>query len=447
MTDKNKTGLEQRLDTYKKDFMAGAGKNNAYTDPLRKQRPNYNNARRLPYIELDTIYRDNKIIQNIVDIPAEDMVRAGITISTDNDEVRQQLEEKLNKLDWQEKFGKLLKYKRLYGDGFISIGTTERQEFELSDEINPNNIISVDYIHTFTPKKVSDIQLIDDVFSIDYGKPDYYRIRSVTTDKIIHPSRIIRAHTDIEEDEVWGRSILEPMMDTIKVFDTALWSVGQILFDYTFKVYKTKDAESMTKQELQEARMLMDYMFRTEALALIAEDEELQRHTIQTGGITELLDFVWESISGAAQMPKNVILGQQQGTITGGQYDIVNYFNRVESEQESILKPKLYKLIDLILASDEFGMPDLDYSIQFNSLWSMDDTEQIDLKKKLAEIDQIYMSWDVLSPEEVKEMRFGEYGIEGELDFGQVDHAFETELINEYRKENNNGKTEEKSSS
>lgn len=119
------------------------------------------------------------------------------------------------------------------------------------------------------------------------------------------------------------------MYDIIKVLDTSLWSVGQILYDYTFKVYKSKDIAGMRKEDKRELSMIMDFMFRTEALAVIADHEELKKESTNTGGINNLLDFVWDSLAGAARMPKTVIKGQEAGTIAGAQYDVMNYYSRI----------------------------------------------------------------------------------------------------------------------
>lgn len=55
----------------------------------------------------------------------------------------------------------------------------------------------------------------------------------------------------------------------------------------------------MKKEDKRELGMIMDFMFHTEALAVIADHEELKKESTNTGGINNLLDFVWDYLAGA----------------------------------------------------------------------------------------------------------------------------------------------------
>ena len=73
-------------------------------------------------------------------------------------------------------------------------------------------------------------------------------------------------------------------------------------------------------------------------------------------GIGELLDFVWDYLAGAARMPKTVLKGQEGGTVTGAQYDVMNYYSRITAIQENQLRPHLeYLMRCLMWAEDECG--------------------------------------------------------------------------------------------
>ena len=419
-TINNKNKIKQK----RADFWEGGGKGGV-TDPLERQRPS-RYTRRLSQEHITKIYKGNRIFQNIVDIPAEDMTREWIDIETENDELRQFILGKLKQLNAQEAFEKMCSYERLRGDGFISIGVTERGAPDIREPIEPNSLISVDYLHPFSSNKMSNIILDYDVFSYKYGDIESYSLLGVKgsqDQRIVDPSRIMHLSTIRMEDEKWGFSIYEPLYDILNVFDTALWSVGQVLFDLTFKVMKSKDASHMTKSEIQEARMLMDYMFRTEALALIEPDEELSRDSVNIGGLDSMLDFVWEVLSGASRMPKSHILGQQAGTITGAQYDSLNYYARIAGQQENFLRGKLEYLIKLILASEqareELGEGEQEWELKFRPLWRLDEKTDAEIRQLNAEIDEKYMQNGVISPDEVREKRFELQGFIQELDIDE----------------------------
>lgn len=233
---------------------------------------------------------------------------------------------------------------------------------------------------------------------------------------------MLHSQTRRFEGEAQGRSLLEPLYDILTVFDTSVWSVGQILHDFTFKVYKSKDIDNLTSQDKQQLSMIMDYMFRTEALAMIANDEELKKEVTSVGGINYLLDFVWDLLAGAARMPKTVIKGQESGTITGAQYDVMNYYSRIVADQENDMKPHLEKLIRMLLmAEKELGgrinPESLEWEIQFNPLWNVDAKTDAEIRKLVAETDQIYLLNNIITADEIREARFGQFGLSDTLKF------------------------------
>lgn len=113
------------------------------------------------------------------------------------------------------------------------------------------------------------------------------------------------------EDELEGSSLLENLYDILTVADTSVWSVGQILYDFIFKVYKSADVRSLTPQDKLEIETKMDFQFRTEAIAIIDKEESLGKESSSVAGIGELLDFVWDYLAGAARMPKTVLKGKR----------------------------------------------------------------------------------------------------------------------------------------
>lgn len=407
--------------------MQGNGKAN-HKDKLTRQIAGV--GRKLSHEEITALYGDSRIVQNIIDIPAEDMTRNWFTLKMDNEQLARDIMSKLADLKAKKAFKEMFTYDRLRGDGFISLGVTQASKFELSDELRLDKLYSVDYLHAFSSQKVNEFLINEDVFDIQYGQLEQLRInrasshglQTQTTESSVHVSRLLHSQTRRFEGEAQGRSLLEPLYDILTVFDTSIWSVGQILHDFTFKVYKSKDIENMTTKDKQELSMVMDYMFRTEALAFIANDEELTKQSTSVSGIKDLLDFVWDLLAGAARMPKTVIKGQESGTITGAQYDVMNYYSRIVADQENEMKPHLEKLIRMLLMSErELGgridPESLEWEIQFNPLWNVDAKTDAEIRKITAETDQIYLLNNIIMADELREVRFGQFGLSDTLKF------------------------------
>lgn len=412
---------------YKEDFMQGNGKANQ-KDKLTRQIAGV--GRKLSHDEISNLYGDSRIVQNIIDIPAEDMTRNWFTLKMKDEQLARDIMSKLADLKAKKAFKEMFTYDRLRGDGFISLGVTQASKFELSDDLKMDKLYSVDYLHAFSSLKVNEFLINEDVFDIKYGQLEQLRInrasshgvQTQTTESSVHVSRLLHSQTRRFEGEAQGRSLLEPLYDILTVFDTSVWSVGQILHDFTFKVYKSKDIDNLSTQDKQQLSMIMDFMFRTEALAMIAEGEELTKQGTSVSGIKDLLDFVWDLLSGAARMPKTVIKGQESGTITGAQYDVMNYYSRIVADQENEMKPHLEKLIRMLLmAEKELGgridPETLEWEIQFNPLWNVDAKTDAEIRKLVAETDQIYLLNNIITADEIREARFGQFGLSDTLKY------------------------------
>src|SRR5699024_568835 len=261
----------------------------------------------------------------------------------------------------------------------------------------------IPYLNAFSGKKVSNRIINEDMFSPDYGQIESFEInRTQSTgriqlldnmnDRTIHKSRVLHQQDLRFEDELEGTSLLENLYDILTVVDTSVWSVGQMLYDFVFKVFKSKDVANLSTNDRAMIAMNADYKFRTEALSIIDSDEDINKVATQVNGINNLLDFVWDYLAGAARMPKTVLKGQEGGSITGAQYDVMNYYSRITAMQENQLRPHLEYLMRLLFwASDECGGsidPDsFEWSIEFNPLWNVDSKTDAEIRKLTAESD------------------------------------------------------------
>lgn len=416
-------------------------------DPFKKQMPGVRSQ--LSEYDLEQLYAGNSMARNIVDIPAEDMTRNGWHIKMKDNALAAKYEDRLNDLNATKRFKDLYRYARMYRAGYIAIGTNESWNYDLADPLNPQRLMRIPFLTAFSSKKVSETKFDDDVFSPTYGKALGLTINNGTADVTsghygvnqVDESRLIRQQELRFEDDTDGISLLETLYDILMTMDTGLYSVGEILYDYVFKVFKSPRVDDTPKEQLLQIGSAASSKFRTESTALIGDDEEITKESTNVGGINSLLDFLWEYLSGAARMPKSVLKGQESGTLTGAQYDVMNYYSRIAADQENKLRPQLEYLVRLLMqASDECGGsldPDtVDWSIEFNPLWSVDSQTDAAIRLNNAQSDQIYIQNGVLSPDEVKETRFGSGGMDpdGTVDDGVSDEE-QKAMVEAYMKE------------
>jgi len=234
-------------------------------------------------------------------------------------------------------------------------------------------------------------------FNPDFGKESSIRVTagetnglpgtefqsSTSVSRIYDASRYMHISFNRPYNEDLGRSVYETIFEALKLADVTNWSAGQILRDLTFKTYKSPSVDTAVASsagsngvsKLMQLRSLMNMQFSTEALALIGNNDSVDKQGTQLSGVGDLISFMWDDISAATHIPKTVLLGQQSGKVSGTQTDVQNYYSYIKAQQETILRPYLERLIRLLIKSSNVGNTDpdsIDWQVTFNPLWQQD---------------------------------------------------------------------------
>lgn len=420
------------------DFMqtqaAGSSKGVRGKDPLKTQ---YQYDEQITQREIDNMYKHKRLFQNIIDIPAEDATREWISFE-DTPEAEDILY-KLNDLDAQSAFQKMIEYERLTGDGFISLGINQNVPYDIDEEIVEGSLKDIKYIHPFSKKRVMDGIVDDDPFSPDFNKFSYYELEPLNQGtRVVHASRIIHLQTRVFEGDTWGTSLGIPLYEPILILDNVAWSLGQIAYAMTFKVLKSDNINMKNREQVKSVSQELEKFFNTMSLAVIGKDEELTHEGpgVSLPNLPAMTEFVWDFLAGSARMPKSHILGQQQGTISGAEFDSLNYYMRIAGLQENHVRPHLERLISMLYKSKDSGVgngsvSEPKFKLKFNPLWKLDTQTDMELREIQSKIDERYIKNMVLNPDEVREKRFGKDGFLDEMDLERL--AFK---VHEKRKQN-----------
>ena len=430
-------------DKMRKDFMqadpAGSSKGKSGQDPLRSQTQQ---DEELEQEQIDNIYKHKRIAQNIVDIPAEDATREWVEFDGVSDDEQDLLINKLNQLNAQPNFQQMLKYERLTGDGFISIGAREGSAFDISNELEPGSLVDIDYLHAFSSKRMVDAMIDDDPFSETFNKFELYELEPVgdgAETRLVHSSRILHLQTRVFEGDLWGADIITPLYEPLTILDSFAWSLGQIAYAMTFKVLKSNNISMRNREEAKGVAEELEKFFNTMSLAVIGKEEELE-HAGPSGSLPNLeamADFIWDFLAGSARMPKAHILGQQQGTITGGEFDSLNYYMRISGIQENYLRPLIERLVDLLYHSSDNELPETDepeYQLKFKPLWKLDAKTDAEIREINSKIYDKYLKHGVLTPDEVREKEFNGNSIMDEMDLELEDAKRIAQKVDNHRR-------------
>ena len=378
-------------------------------------------------VEARQWYLANGFIQNIVDAPAEDATREWITIRTnrDTDEpdtgarglgIARLIENRMTELGVREKLKELVRFSRMYNrGGFLFYGVianTPQTDRELSREI-PGQIKRLDYLNVISPEYVPIVEVNFDPLSRLYHHPQFQIMGSE-----VHRSRLSWMVHSYVPEERRGVSVIETILDAVLAQDTSLWSVIHLVFEMSVKVFKSPRVQDLDPEKLAEFLAKMRAVMSTMSMVAIDKDEDLGRVTDAeaNSNLKQIFDFIFENLAGLARMPKSRLMGQSQGVITAGQYDLLNYYDNIAKFQELELRPIIEKIIGLIVRESDGAIhralggrvDGLDWEFDFNPLWRIAPGEEADIELKQAQTDQIYITSAVLDPTEVRARRFKE---------------------------------------
>lgn len=412
--------LERRYDAMS-EFKTGRGTSK---DKLERLSPN---AKTYSASTMRAWYLSNGFIENIVDGPAEDAAREWITIKTNRDiddpdtgieglGISRLIMNRLDELKVQSKVKDLIRFSRMYQEGafmYCGVLADKPQAYTELAFVMPE-IDKIDFINVFGPDYVSIIDSATNPLS------KYYHKRKIYVAGIeVHESRIWHLVRNYLPEERRGISVIATILDPVVAQDSALWSVATIVYEMAIWIFKSPEFKGMAPEKLAETLLNMKAVMSTQSCMGIGEDEEIQRIIGTDAGkgfLKEAFDFIMENLAGASRMPKSRLMGQSQGVITSGQFDLRGYYEGIAKFQETEVRDIVYWLIGLVirerngeiykaLGGDISG---LDWEFEFNPLWKEDPKEKADRELKQAQRDQIYITTGVLSPSEVKALRFKE---------------------------------------
>ena len=445
-----------------------------YESKLAKTRQNFGDTRPIvsgntTYAEqnyelLDKIYHTTGIAHKVVTKPAEDATRNSWRIVINGDSKKQlQYQKALDELHLEQVLSQELIYQRLHGDGYITFKLDQPgQKQDLSSPLGDRPVLKkITFVHAFGQDHVNHLEISNDPTSDDYMKESALVINQTTTgtkvDKdgnptyqvpktkpiVIDKSRYFHISLDKLEDDEVGNSIITRCYDSIKVLDTLLYSVGKIAYAYDINVVYSNqmpstDTPTGEAQFRARQRALTDGMGTDSVLLLNQTGEKFERISTNVSGIDSLMQFAWQNLAAASNIPKSVLLGEQAGTLAGASQDVINYYDGIKATQEQVLRPQLEKIIKLLFWSSDIAGgsedPDsVDWKLEFNPLWSLDDKTQseVNLNNTNAEVARVNAGID--DPDEAKENLIGQNN--NQIQSMQSKHDAEDEFESQFSKE------------
>ena len=403
-------------------------------------------------MELIRLYEGNGLFSKIIDRPAEEAVKHGLDIDYGDDKIAEYVEEKLDELDFEDKFATAEKWARLYGGSIIVMLCDDGGSLE--DPLDFDKVKSIEELRVFERSIVQEdyqglyqSKMIFKNSDLPIGQPEYYRINSIYGSFAVHYTRcLIFRNGRLPEQTTnsvyrhWGMPEHVKIKQALRECMTSHSNGTKLLERSVQAIYKMKHLAQLLSSDEGEGKVLQRLQVIDMArgilnsMAIDADGEDYDFKTLQMAGVKDVIDTTCNMLSAVTNIPQTILFGRSPaGMNSTGDSDFENYYNMVENIQKQNMKANARTVIDLILRQGFLNGDISDiprFKVKFAALWSLSDAEQADIEQKKAQTAQIkaqtaqaYIDAGVLDPTEVRKSLAltGDFNIEELIDEDDIE--------------------------
>ena len=353
------------------------------------------------YALLNSLYRDNWVVQNVVGLVVDDMLREWYKLKGG---VSPELLEGLARVERQTRtrarVNEGLRWGRLYGGaaGLIMIkGQEELLDTPLElDSIYPGAYQGI-YILDRWQGVVPGMEL---VFEGGDPVPKWYSITDAAghTAARVHHSRLIRftgrdlPYLERVAELYWGESEVEALYRDVVAHDNVSANMAALTFQANINTMEVQNLDqlfSVSSGEMQrrfwntmQAQSVMQSNF---GVRLVNKGDQMKNTQYTFTGLQEVYESMCLNLCGASHYPMTKLFGRSPaGMNATGESDLKNYYDYVDTLRESKLRPALEKLLP-VLCMSAWGLVPEDLDFSFPPLWTPTAREVAEIAKAKAE--------------------------------------------------------------
>ena len=377
------------------------------------------------YALLNSLYRNNWIIQNIIGTIPEDVTKKWFRVSSS---VPPEYLDKIAKIQRQTKLRKSIvegmKWGRLYG-GAIGLILIDGQDDMLEEPLDYDTIMPDSFKGLFIVDRWSGVfpslDLISDMNDPEFGLPEYYEIRDEhgIFKHRVHYSRVVRfigRELPFWEKVVelyWGQSEIEAIYEEIVKRDNVSNNIASLTFKANLSVQEMANLDQMFTVGGSEVQRRFWAMIQAQSVAesnlgtrLINKGDAFHQFQYAFSGIAEVYEQFLYDVAGASKTPFTKLYGRSPaGMNATGESDTRNYTDTLEEVRESSFRPVIEKLLPILALSAWGEIPD-DLDIQFDSLWTPTEVEKAQIvRDKVWALIEVFKAEGMTQEAFMKELR------------------------------------------
>lgn len=343
--------------------------------------------------QVEAAYLSSWLHRKIVDVPAEDMTRAGRDWDTDDESISK-IEAEEKRLDYWAKLREAVRLGRL-GGGAILIGLGDDPANPLPSTVRPG---AIQYLMVLSRWQLNLGELENDPGSSNFMQPRYFELSGTSSSVRIHPSRVVcfkglpipaLQGAATTEDRFWGMSVVEAVDEAVQQATTACAGFNALIDEAKVDVFRFNGLAETLLQADGDAKIMKRVEITNtgksvhRAVVLDSEDEWEQRQLTLTG-VRDVIITYDARVAGAADIPATRLFGKSpDGQNSTGESDIANYFQSIGSKQEMDLRPGMDQIDALMLPSAGVATDELSWA--FSPLRVLSEKDQAEIENKEAD--------------------------------------------------------------
>ena len=353
------------------------------------------------YALLNSLYRDNWVVQNVVGIIPDDMTKKWFApAGAVGPEHLKELDRVQRVTALRERVNEGLRWGRLYG-GAAGLIMIRGQEGMLGQPLELESI----YPGTFQGLYILDrwqgvVPGMELVFEGGEPVPAYFSITDARGNTVakVHHSRLVRftgrdlPFLERVAELYWGESEVEALYNDVVKHDNVAANMAALTFRAnvdTMEVQNLDQLFSVTSGEQQrrfwnvmQAQSVMKSNF---GMQLVNRGDQIKNTQYTFTGLQEVYDSMCLDLSGASRIPVTKLFGRSPaGMNATGESDLRNYYDYVDTLREAKLRPILEKLLPVLAMSAWGAVPD-GLDITFPPLWTPTAAEVAEIALKKAQ--------------------------------------------------------------
>ena len=346
---------------------------------------------------LNTLYKDNWLVQNIIQLLPQDIVKKWFTITGDfSPDELEKINDYTRKIRLHRQITEGMQWARLYGGaaGILLVkGQTENLNEPLDlDIVMPNTFLGIYIIPCwqFSPN----YEIVDNPEDENFGYPEYYDVfdSELNISAKVHCSKLIRFEgrelppVERANNQYWGISELESVYREIVRRDTTAENIASLIFKANLSVMHIKDLDQIfainSVQAQERFWNTMQSIATVESsmgIKLVGAEDRAEFLNYGFNGIKDIYEGIMMDLAGATHIPVTKLFGRSPaGMNSTGESDLQNYYDYIDEIRDANFRPIIKRLLPLLCLSVLGKIPN-NLNFEFPEMKTLNDSEKAQL--------------------------------------------------------------------